>query len=181
MDFNIELTEFPSALHSTIYAKGRGIMPLSRTLDAVSDSALRESCVALHGFITDMLSDMYDNPEAYHLPVMKLEEFLGGRDIHEVKRESTAKLKKLLSQTGFAANAYLDFLCRVGKEGRIESNTFVVSAERSQEIIKRANKSSIPLNKLLEGFSRAGFKMETIILRMNSIILTLRTIGFGRT
>ena len=78
MDFSIELTEFPSAMHSVIYSKGRGIMPLSRTLDAVSDSALRDSCVALHGFMTDMLSDMYDSPEAYHLPVMKFEEFLGG-------------------------------------------------------------------------------------------------------
>jgi hypothetical protein len=38
----------------------------------------------------------------------------------------------------------------------------VVSAERSQEIIKRANKGSIPFNKGLEGFSRVGFKMETM-------------------
>jgi len=69
MDFNTELSQFPSAVHSLVYFSARGIMPLSRTLDAVNDPALRESCVALHGFVIDMLSDMYGNPEAYHLPM----------------------------------------------------------------------------------------------------------------
>jgi len=158
MDFNIELTEFPSAVHSVIYASGRGIMPLSRTLETVTDPAMRESCVALHGFVTDMLSDMYDNPEAYHLPVMKIEEFLGGKNIHEMKREFKVKIKKLDEQVRHVTYRYMDLLWRIGEEGKIENGSIVVSAERPQVIDKRVKM----LDKRLESLSRIGLIMETL-------------------
>ena len=63
-------------------------MPLSRTLEAVSEPALRESCIELHSFVLDMLSDMYEHPEAYYLPVMKIEDFLDGKPIHIVKHDT---------------------------------------------------------------------------------------------
>ena len=58
MGYNAELTEFPSAVHSNIYFRARGIMPLSHILNAVTDPALRESCAALHAFVTDMIPGM---------------------------------------------------------------------------------------------------------------------------
>ncbi|MCL2704233.1 MAG: hypothetical protein FWE91_11605 [Defluviitaleaceae bacterium] len=164
MDFNIELTNFPSAVHSAIYAKGRGIMPLSRTLDAVTDPILRESCEDLHGFVMNMLSDMYDNPEAYHLPIMKLEEFLNGRDIHDVKKESHSKIKSLDTQVRHAASTYIDLLWRIGHGGKADGDTLLVSEENLQYINKRVSSSSSPitLSKRLEALNRIGLIMETL-------------------
>lgn len=164
MDFNIELTEFPSVVHSTIYSKGRGIMPLSRTLDAVSDPALRKSCVSLHGFVVDMLSDMYEHPEAYYLPVMKLEEFLGGRNINDVKHEFPKRIKNLDAQVRHAAFRYIELLYRIGNSGKIESDAIVISSEQLQYVGKRVSSSISPiaLSKRLEGLSRVGFMTETL-------------------
>lgn len=164
MDFNIELVQFPSMLHSHIYSKGRSIMPLSRTLDTVSDAALRKSCVALHGFVMDMLSDMYDNPEAYHLPVMKWEEFCDGKPLDVVKREYPKKIKDVYAQTSHAASGYLDLLRRIGNSGTIENDAFVVLEEKLKEIGKRANTSTSPisLSKRLEALSRVGFVTEAL-------------------
>lgn len=164
MNFNIELTEFPSEIHTAIYSKGRGIMPLSRTLNVVSDPDLKKSCVSFHGFVTDMLSDMYDHPEAYHLPVMKLEKFLDGRDINEVKHELPRKVKSIYAQVRHAAITYIALLSRIGSGGKIEDDAIVVSAEGLQYINKRVSSSTSPitLDKRLEGLSRVGFIMEAL-------------------
>ena len=91
MNFNIELTEFPSAVHRCIYAAARGITPLERSLSFVTDSEMRSSCAAFHGFIIDMLSDMYDHPEAYDLPVGELEKFCDGKKIIGMKQKYPSK------------------------------------------------------------------------------------------
>ncbi len=150
MDFNIELTEFPSTLHSHIYSYGRGILPLSRTLDAVEDPALRESCAALHGFVTDMLSDMYDHPEAYHLPVMLLEDFCGGKTLKEVKRQFPVEIKKVFSQISNAVVGYMGLLCAIGYNGKVEGDTIVLPEVFFKDTGKRnANR--------LEALNRVGF------------------------
>jgi len=95
---------------------------------------------------------------------MKLEEFLDGRDIHEVKREFQVKIKNLDAQVRHAAIRYLDFLWQIGHIGKTEGDTFIVSAERLQEISKRASTSISPisLDNRLEALSRIGFIMETL-------------------
>jgi len=67
MDFNIDLSEFPSEAHKKTYIKARrkrAIVPFSRTLDDI-DPELRNSCLAMHGFIMEMYSDMYQNMSCY--------------------------------------------------------------------------------------------------------------------
>jgi len=108
MDFNIEVNEFPSAIHESIYSRARRLMPLANHL-AIAEPA-RESWQALHNFLMGKLSDMYDNPKKYNLPVGKLEKFLDGRDIHEVKRESISKTKSVLAETKQAVSKYLNAL-----------------------------------------------------------------------
>ena len=108
MDFNIEVNVFASAMHESIYSRARRLMPLADH-PAITEPA-RVSWKALHHFLMDKLSDMYDNPENYHLPVGKLEKFLDGRDIHEAKRTSIAKTKSLLTETKQAISKYLNAL-----------------------------------------------------------------------
>lgn len=78
MDFNVDQTVFPSTVHNLIYSTARGIIPLETSLSVITDGEMRSSCTAYHGFIMAMLSDMYDNPNEYHLPVMLLEDYCKG-------------------------------------------------------------------------------------------------------
>jgi len=164
MDFNIELTEFPSAVHANIYFWARGVMPLSRTIDAVTDPAMRQSCVALHGFVTDMLSDMYDHPNAWHLPVMKLEEFFGNRPALDMKREFPDKFKKVFAQASHTASQYDHLLFWIGYAGTVRGDAVVVSAERLRDIAKRVSTSVSPikLDKRMQALGRVGFTMEIL-------------------
>lgn len=164
MNLNIELTEFPSVLHSHIYSKWRGIMPLSYAIDSVKDPSLRKSCLTLHGFIEAMLSDMYDNPELYHFPMMKLEEFYGEKLLVEMKRQFPKEFKKILSQTGNAVPSYFNLLCKIGVNGILKGNDFVVSEESLKEIKKQSKSSTSPVSfeKRMEALKRVGFVMEVL-------------------
>lgn len=139
-------------------------MPLSRTLDSVTDPYLRRSCEALHSFVTDMLSDMYDNAEAYHLPVMKIEEFCNGKPLKEMKRQFPKEYKNLLSQIGNAVPSYMGLLCKIGERGTLTGNDFVVSEERLKEIKKQSKSSTSPItfDKRMEALKRVGLTMEII-------------------
>jgi hypothetical protein len=67
MDFNIDITDFPSEAHKKLYQNARrkrALVPFSRTIDDIP-AELRVPCLALHGFIMEMYSDMYDNPDCY--------------------------------------------------------------------------------------------------------------------
>ncbi len=158
MDFNQELIEFPSALHSNIYSRARSVMPLSPMADSDAESALYESYVALHGFVMGMLSDMYDHPDAYRLLVMKLEEFYNGQAL-AMKRESPKEFKKIFTQTYKDAGSYLDLLCQIGSDGRVEGDAFIISDERFQAIRKKVKPKA--LKERLEALGRMGFMMET--------------------
>ena len=68
MDFTVELKEFPTMLHRSIYCAARELTPTARSLAGMTDEALRASCLEYNGFITNMLGDMYEYPEAYHMP-----------------------------------------------------------------------------------------------------------------
>jgi len=162
MDFTVEQHAFPSAVHENIYWKARSIPPLSRTHEAV-DPALRESCAALHGFVMAMLADMYIDPGAYHLPAGKLEEFLGGRSVHEVKREQPARFKTLYGQASHGVSQYMHLLFWLGYGGSVEGGAVLVSAEMLQNIARRVSTSVSPikLEKRMEALGRAGLVMET--------------------
>jgi hypothetical protein len=110
---------------------------------------------------------MYGNPEAYHLPVMKIEEFLNGRDLHDVKRESLSTIKKLNTQTKFSAVFYIDLLYRIGSRemgATLYGNSNVISDEQYQYASKRIKSvnSPIPLGKRLEALSRVGLEVERL-------------------
>jgi len=118
MDFNAEKSDFPSVMHENIYSRARQLQPLLN--HHVIPEFIRESWVALHGFMMDELSHMYEHPEKYKLPYHKLEKFLDGRDIHDVKRESMVKLKSILSETQHAVMKYMATLKQTLHENQPE-------------------------------------------------------------
>ena len=147
MDFNIELTVLPSAVHKCIYSSARGITPLERSLSFVADSEMRSSCTAFHRFLIDMLSDMYDHPEAYDLPVGELEKFCDGKKINGMKQKYPSKTKTVLSHTRNSVHVYMMLLCMLARGE---------ASERIEKFVN-AGRSPISLEKRLEAIERVGY------------------------
>ncbi|MDR0324673.1 MAG: hypothetical protein LBI19_01085 [Oscillospiraceae bacterium] len=161
MDFSVELTEFPSAVHKCIYSSARGLTPLERSLVNVADPDIRSSCIAFHGFVRDMLSDMYDHPEIYGLPVGMLEDFCGKITVNGMKQRSPSKAKTILSQTRNSC-FYIEFLYILGEIGTVSGNTLIVS-EEDMELLERKSRpaiSPIPLDKRLAALARVGLSCD---------------------
>ena len=121
MNFCIELTSFPSAVHKNIYSAARGLTPLKKSLVSITDPETHASCTAFHSFVVDMLSDMYDNPKEYYLPVLMLEDFCDGKKVNGMKQKFPSKTKSLLSQTRNVVNSYMALLCMLGRFGTLAS------------------------------------------------------------
>ena len=158
MDFNIELSKYPSAVHKCIYSAARGLVPLEVALPSIADPEMKKSCEDLHGFVTAMYSDMYDNAAEYKLPVMELENFCGGRTVNGAKQKYPAKTKKILSQTRNSDNGYMVTLYMLGKLGMPEGGALVVADSDYKLMEKRVASpvSPIALGARLAALSRIG-------------------------
>lgn len=166
MDFSIELREFPSAVHHRIYDAARKITPPDISLAGMRDASLRASCLQLHGLFMDMLSDMYESPAAYGLPVGALEAHLGGRKVNGVKRKQPSKTKRILSETYNAVSGYQVLLCLLGKLGRPEGGRLILAPDDLEAIAKKVNSSNspIPLDTRMEGLGRVGLTLREGVL-----------------
>ncbi len=162
MDFSLELNVFPSAVHRNIYAAARQITPLHRSLSGMEEGELKESCEAFHAFMLEMLSDMYENPEAYGLPVYMLENFLNGRKLNGVKRKQPAKTEKIRSQTYNAVNGYQVLLCLLGRSGQMQGDKLTIPQDELKNIEKRSSGPSSPIDlpTRLKGLGRVGLIQE---------------------
>ena len=158
MDFTGELTVFPSMVHRNIYSAARQISPLDRSLCGMEDGSRKDSCKAFHAFILEMLSDMYENPEAYGLPVYLLENFLNGRKLNGVKRKQPAHTEKIRSQTYNAVNGYQVLLCLMGRSGELEGDVLTIPQKALDDMAKRSSGPSSPINlsTRLKGLGRVG-------------------------
>ena len=160
MDFRKELVDFPSAVHRLIYFAARGLTPLEKSLADIRDPDMRASCAAHRGFLLDMLSDMYDNPGAYSLPVLELERFLDGRKLNGVKQKFPARTKAVLSRTRNAVHGYMVLLCVLGLSGTPRGDALLVPEETYPAIARRVNgpTSPISLEARLAALSRVGLE-----------------------
>ncbi len=158
MLFSEGKTVFPSAVHRYIFAAGRQLTPLKRSLEGMAEDGLKDSCRIFFAFIADMLSDMYENPEPYGLPLNMLENHLKGRKLNGVKRKQPHQTEKILSQTHNAVNGYQLLLCMLGRHGKVQENALVLPADAWHEIEKRTSTSTspIPLQTRMSALGRMG-------------------------
>lgn len=158
MDFARELVDFPSEVHKLVYFAARGLTPPEKSLPGVADPDMRASCAAYRGFLLDMLSDMYDNPEAYRLPALELERFLDGGKLNGVKQKFPARTKAVLSRTRNAVHGYMLLLCLLGLSGAPRGDVLIVTEETFPAIEKRVSgpTSPIPLDARLAALTRVG-------------------------
>lgn len=158
MDFSMELTDFPSTVHKNIYYIGRGIVPIKRSTEYIDMPDLYASCEEFHAFVIEMLSDMYDNPEEYHMPVMELENFCGNKKINGMKQKYPAKTKKILAITRNSVISYIKLLCLLGMHGSINGDELIVSISDMTQIEKNVSSSISPisLDDRFKALSRLG-------------------------
>lgn len=146
MDFNIEITDFPSVVHKNIYFGARGITPLEQSLTFTTDPDLRTSCIEFYHFLMDMLSDMYNNPERYYLPVRMLENYCNGQKVNGLKQKYPSKTKNILAQTGSVVHGYLVLLYSLVQFGELKNNILTVSNDNLSIIHKRVSSSLSPIS-----------------------------------
>ncbi len=158
MDFSIDIAEFPSAVHAGIYSIARNIIPARRSLIYIDDAAMRASCEAYLGFYVEMLSDMYDHPDAYSLPALALENYLGGKKQNGMKQKFPSKTKNIIALTRNAARGYVHLLCLLGQKGEVDRDTLIISPEGRAEVAKRTKTpvSPLSLETRLEALKRVG-------------------------
>lgn len=160
MDFSKELTVFPSVVHKIIYSSAREIIPLEHSLSGIDDASLRSSCEEYHQFIMDMLSDMYEFPEAYELPALELEHFLDGRKLNGMKQKYPSKTKSILSHTRNTVDRYMALLSKIAYMGTPYEDRLDLSSEVYPIIEKAINTSTSPISceKRFKALSRIGLK-----------------------
>lgn len=162
MDFSIELQSFPSKIQKTIYCEARELTPLSVSVASVSSAQLRQSCKQYYDYYVSLLSDMYDNPSAYHLPVGEYETFLNGKTIYAMKQKEPQKALKVVSHVANCVNRYTLVLSSLGYFGRLENNSLRIPEEAWKIIEKNTcvAASPIPLNKRLCALERLGLTVK---------------------
>lgn len=146
MDFSVEQTRFPSEVHKNIYWAARQLTPLERSLEKIEDAKFKTSCEAYHAFVLTMLSDMYEDPEAYSLPVLQLEMFLNGRKANGAKQKEPGKTKKLLSLTYNAVNGYMLFLFTIARLGVLKEGALYLSSEDMKAVSARTKTGVSPIS-----------------------------------
>lgn len=158
MFFNIDQTDFPSTVHSLIYSTARGIVPLEESLSDITDPEMCSSCTEYYNFIMAMLSDMYDNPNEYYLPVMLLENYCKGQKINGLKQKYPSKTKSVIAQTRNAISNYTMLIHLLGTHGEIVGNKLVVSSNILTEYDKSSRNSvrSISVDNVLKAMARVG-------------------------
>lgn len=159
MDFNQDLLSFPSEVHKVIYSSARQITPLERSLTGINDSQFRTSCEDYYFFIQDLLSDMYDVPEAYDLPVLELEQFLGDNKQNGMKRKYPSKTKTLIAKTRNAVDRYMATLSRLAFLGEVHNDQLIINQDVVSSLEKIVNTSASPisLEHRLAALERVGF------------------------
>lgn len=182
MDFNIEITDFPSVIHKNIYFAARGVTPLEQSLTFITDLDMRISCIEFYNFLMDMLLDMYNNPELYHLPVRMLENYCNGKKINGLKQKYPSKTKNILAQTVNIVHGYLVLLYSLAQFGDLKNNILTVSKDNLDIINKRVSSSVSPisLDKRLDALQNIGLSNksgELISLRYPNMFLAMNALA----
>ncbi len=162
MDFTKDIVDFPSEVHKVIYSGAREMTTPDRSLAGMTDAAMRASCEAYYAFLTALYSDMYEHPEAYHMPVRALETFLDGRKLNGVKQKYPSKTKALIALTRNCAERYLQTLCRMAYLGTLDGDRLTLASADLAAIDKAVNTSTSPvsLKQRLAAMARVGLLSE---------------------
>ena len=134
MKFDINQNEFPSATHKSIWHSAVFMAPFYEVipprLNGREANDLREGEKNLYRFMTDLYSDMYDNPEKYYLPVMEYDLLLNGRDWRSLNGNDKKKESNLRNRFQRKIQFYQKLLFEIGINGETEAGTDSLSSDK---------------------------------------------------
>ena len=158
---------FPSAVHKNIWLTLANIIPLEESLTCAfqqeaGDDMVR-SCNEYHAFYTELLTDMYQNPDEYRLnagmieSVLQGRKFFGFRFIHGVKA-----VKKCATELH---KNHINFLRNIGANAVIDGDSLALPRHLFDSLVKKSipNKASDYLAKPIERvmmLERVGFYVQ---------------------
>ena len=131
MKFDKNIVEFPTMLHRDIYKTALEMTPPEVSLAEIekTNPELVKSGYEFYAFMTGLLSDMYDNPEAYGMHPGAYEKFANERTHNALLRRQRAKTKLHADQSAAELGSYLELIREIGARCEIKDGRCVLSAE----------------------------------------------------
>lgn len=179
MEFDKQKLKFTTLIHKNIHIAALRITPLEVSLGDVYgiDENLVKSCKSYHGFILDMLFDMYSNPHEYGFKAGVFEEFSEGRPPNAMKQKKPNETEKHLKETRNCYQHYVLFLSEILTFGTIiAANEVLMSMKDYEHIIKQfdytATKRKTRLNNIsLKKRMNALKRVEIIFEFIDDIVV----------
>lgn len=130
-------------VHQKIWNIISNVIPLSESLtdDYIQNigEEMVESCKDYYAFYTDMLYDMYNNPNEYYLNAGMYEKTLNGRKYYAVKRSKGDNAVKKCP-TDLQRSFFL-FLINIGTYGEISEDTLIFKKILFDKLVKQSVKN----------------------------------------
>lgn len=143
MPFVNKQKEFQTEVNKKIGLLINNVIPLSESL--TDDFTIKigeeiaESCKDYYYFYTDMLRDMYDNPDEYYLNAGMYEYVLNGRKYYAVRRsEGDNSVKKC--PTDLQRSFFL-FLINIGLHGELLDNSLSIKSSFFNKLVNQSVKN----------------------------------------
>lgn len=172
MQFNTTCTEFPSRVHRLIYLIAIRQTPLTNSLSEAQnlEESLKESCKQYHAFVMDMLSQMYENPDAFGMKAGEYDAYLDGKKENAMKQILPSKTLAIRSETYNTVPSYFRLLNRYARYGTLNNSTIVISEEAYNNIRKnydmdydkkiKNTEKLIPYGVRISALMQVGLKLE---------------------
>jgi len=166
--FDINQKEFPSITHESIWHAAIFISPFREVIPThvtgKKRDNLREGEKSLYQFITDLYSDMYENPEAYYLPVGEYDSFMENRDRKNLSDKDKLKESLLRNKFQRAIQFYQKLLFEIGSKGEPNggSDSLIMDKAVLSDIIIKHNFRILrgEQEKRAEALSNVGMKID---------------------
>jgi hypothetical protein len=143
--FDLNQKKFPSTTHKSIWHAAVFMAPFCEVIPTQvtgrKADELHEGEKNLYQFMTDLYSDMYDNPEAYHLPVGEYDIFMNGRNRESLTGKDKLKESLLRNKFQRAIQFYQKLLFEIGSTAEPEggSHNLVMDKSVLSEMIIKHN------------------------------------------
>ena len=168
MDFDRNITEFPTMLHRDIYMSALRMTPPEISLAEIdkTDPDLAKSGREFYAFKTELLADMYSNPHLYGMNPGVYEEFANGQKYNAIKRKQPAKALAVHDQSLAELSSYLELLKSVASLCIIKDDKCVLSVEdftyiKSYKYLpKRQQEKAVSIETVLNAFQKNGLEFH---------------------
>lgn len=166
MSLSKEQTVFPSIAQQSIWTAAMALAPFDEVVPSglVEEEidALRSGEANLRRFMVDMFTDMYENPDAYGIPVGVYDSYMDGRDRRSMGHKNDPKESRLRNQFQQAIQFYQKLLFEMGAGGEVDGARLRMETAVMDGMINKYNLRLIrgTQNQRLNALTRLGMTIR---------------------